>query len=58
LASILVEKREELLGESASKEAELKVLKGKEWSDLWEEDLETLLRALADKVRNLIHGID
>jgi DNA topoisomerase-2 len=43
------EEKDKLLADSESKMNELKVLKGKSWSDLWNEDLEELTKAMIDK---------
>lgn len=45
-----MEDKDKLLAESESKRKELEVLKGKQWSDLYEEDLDTFLKALDEQV--------
>lgn len=45
-----MEDKDKLLAESESKKKELEVLKRKEWSDLYEEDLETFMVALDAQV--------
>ncbi len=44
------EDKDKLLAESEEKKAELKVLRGKKWDDLWEEDLNAFLIALDKQV--------
>jgi DNA topoisomerase-2 len=45
-----MEDKDKLLAESESKKKELEVLKGKEWSDLYEEDLVAFMDALDAQV--------
>ena len=40
-----MEDKDKLLAESEAKKRELNILKGKEWFDLYEEDLKTFLDA-------------
>lgn len=47
-----VEDKNKLLAESDAKKEELAQLKGKQWSDLYEEDLVTFLKALDAQVNN------
>lgn len=41
-----MEDKDKLLAESEAKKKELVVLKNKQWSDLYEEDLDTFIKAL------------
>ena len=45
-----MEDKDKLLAESEAKKRELNILKGKEWFDLYEEDLKTFLDALDAQV--------
>lgn len=47
-----MEDKDKLLAESEAKRKELEVLKKKQWSDLYEEDLDTFLKALDTQVKN------
>jgi hypothetical protein len=45
-----MEDKDKLLAESETKKKELAILKGKEWSDLYDEDLVAFLQALDAQV--------
>jgi hypothetical protein len=49
-----MEDKDKMLAQSEAKQEELRVLKGKTWSDLWEEDLRTFEEALKKQVTTSI----
>lgn len=50
LIKLSEEEKNKLLKESADKEAELKTLEGKDWKQLWNEDLDTFIIELQKQV--------
>lgn len=50
ILKLSMEEKDKLMAQSEAKKAELAVLMGKSWEQLWEEDLETFLAALDKQV--------